>query len=361
MELQNLITEQFNNIISTEDLNTLSEDAARITGGLSKEYNISNILDTTISGEGLFNYEQLINTFKSLFLLELKSALILCVEILSVCIIIGVLKGLSTSFSSKSVSEISVMTCTMTIIAISIKSFQTTYNLAFDTVNIMTNTMEIITPILIGILISTGSIASGTILSPTIIGAITFVSFCIKKIILPLLFVATLLTLVNCLTEKNYVNKLSKLLRNTAVTLIGFLLVILSGIISIQGVLAETSDGILINTAKFSINNFVPIVGGFTSDTIDLFIKCMSTIKSVVGIFGIVLLTLLMAFPLIKILVISLIYKLTSALVEPITDSKISDGLNEMGTCVISIASIVFFNSLLFIIFITTIINLGGS
>ena len=49
MELQNLITEQFNNIISTEDLNTLSEDAARITGGLSKEYNISNILDTTIS------------------------------------------------------------------------------------------------------------------------------------------------------------------------------------------------------------------------------------------------------------------------------------------------------------------------
>ena len=67
MELQNLITEQFNNIISTEDLNTLSEDAARITGGLSKEYNISNILDTTISGEGLFNYEQLINTFKSLF------------------------------------------------------------------------------------------------------------------------------------------------------------------------------------------------------------------------------------------------------------------------------------------------------
>ena len=361
MELQNIITEQFNNIISTEDLNTLSEDAARITGGLSKEYNISNILDTTISGEGLFNYEQLINTFKSLFLLELKSALILCVEILSVCIIIGVLKGLSTSFSSKSVSEISVMTCTMTIIAISIKSFQTTYNLAFDTVNIMTNTMEIITPILIGILISTGSIASGTILSPTIIGAITFVSFCIKKIILPLLFVATLLTLVNCLTEKNYVNKLSKLLRNTAVTLIGFLLVILSGIISIQGVLAETSDGILINTAKFSINNFVPIVGGFTSDTIDLFIKCMSTIKSVVGIFGIVLLTLLMAFPLIKILVISLIYKLTSALVEPITDSKISDGLNEMGTCVISIASIVFFNSLLFIIFITTIINLGGS
>ena len=361
MELQNIITEQFNNIISTEDLNTLSEDAARITGGLSKEYNISNILDTTISGEGLFNYEQLINTFKSLFLLELKSALILCVEILSVCIIIGVLKGLSTSFSSKSVSEISVMTCTMTIIAISINSFQTTYNLAFDTVNIMTNTMEIITPILIGILISTGSIASGTILSPTIIGAITFVSFCIKKIILPLLFVATLLTLVNCLTEKNYVNKLSKLLRNTAVTLIGFLLVILSGIISIQGVLAETSDGILINTAKFSINNFVPIVGGFTSDTIDLFIKCMSTIKSVVGIFGIVLLTLLMAFPLIKILVISLIYKLTSALVEPITDSKISDGLNEMGTCVISIASIVFFNSLLFIIFITTIINLGGS
>ena len=159
---------------------------------------------------------------------------------------------------------------------------------------------------------------------------------------------------------KNYVNKLAKLLRNLSVGATGVILVILTGIISIQGLLSETSDGILISTAKYSMSNFIPIVGGFTSETVELFLKCMGTIRNVVGIFGIIIIVLLMAIPIIKILTISVIYKITAALVEPITESKIADGLNDMGSCIISIASIVFFNSLLFVIFITTIINIGG-
>ena len=47
-------------------------------------------------------------------------------------------------------------------------------------------------------------------------------------------------------------------------------------------------------------------------------------------------------------MVIALIYKITGALAEPMTDSKISAGLNEMGSCVISIGAIMFFTALLF-------------
>lgn len=87
----------------------------------------------------------------------------------------------------------------------------------------------------------------------------------------------------------------------------------------------------------------------------------MSTIKSVVGVFGIIIILILLLTPLIKIMVIALIYKITGALAEPMTDSKISAGLNEMGSCVISIGAIMFFTALLFIMFISTIIKIGGS
>ena len=130
---------------------------------------------------------------------------------------------------------------------------------------------------------------------------------------------------------------------------------------TLQGLLTETSDGLLINAAKYSLSSFIPIVGGFTSDTAELFIRCMGSIKSVVGVFGLVVLILMMAVPLLKIIVIGGIYKLTSALIEPVTDLKIADGLNDMGNTVISIGSVLFFTSLLFIIFLSIIMKIGGT
>ena len=361
MELEKIIREQFNNIITKDELDKITNRASKITGGLTEEFSISNILDKTLEGKSIFSQSDIIASLENLITLEVKNALIISVEILSICIIIGILKGLSSSFNSKSVADMSLIVCSMIIIGISINSFKMTYNIAIEAVSIMSNIMLIIMPMLIGILMATGLITSGTILSPLIIGSITFISYLIKKMIFPALFIATILALLNCLTEKNYVNKLSKLLRNLSVGIVSLIVVILTGIISIQGLLTETSDGILINTTKFSLSNFIPIVGNFTSDTIGLFLQCMGSIKSIVGIFGIIVLVLIMSIPIFKILLIALIYKLTAAVAEPVTSSKISDGLNDMGSSLVSIASILFFNSLLFIIFISIIINIGGS
>lgn len=63
----------------------------------------------------------------------------------------------------------------------------------------------------------------------------------------------------------------------------GLILAILSGIFSVQGLLTDTSDGLLINAARYSLSTFIPIVGGFTADTVDLFLRCMRSIKGIVG------------------------------------------------------------------------------
>ena len=197
-------------------------------------------------------------------------------------------------------------------------------------------------------------------MSPVVIGSVTGTGIILKRVILPAMFAATILALINCLTEKDYVNKLSKLLRNSAVAVTGLLMAILSGVISVQGLITDASDGLLINTAKYSLSTFIPIVGGFTADTCELFVKCMSTIKSIVGVFGMITIVIVILMPLIKILVIALIYKITAAAAEPICDSKISDGINDMGSCMISLGAIMFFAALLFIIFVSAIVGMGG-
>jgi len=360
MNNEDILREQFNNVIDRNLLDEMYKQGNEITGGISKNFTVENIFNAMIEGKSIFDNPEIIKDIKELFFYEVKSAVIIGIEIISICIIIGLIKNLSTSFGSKSVTDISLLVCTMIIIGISIENFKLTYNLAIDTVNTMAYTMGIMAPILLGILIATGGVTSGTILSPMIIGSVSGMAFILKTIVLPALFVATVLGLINCLTEKDYVNKLSKLLRNAAVVLTGLLLVILTGIITIQGLLTDTTDSLLINTAKYSLSTFIPIVGNFTSDTVELFLRCMTSIKSVTGIFGIIFLLLLVIVPIIKIVVIAVIYKITAALTEPVTDNKISSGLNDMGSCLISIASIMFFTALLFIMFITTIMKMGG-
>lgn len=361
MDYEQILDEQMNQVLKGEDISGISDEAYRLSEGLSDPFTLENILNSTIGQESIFHQEGLIDGVRSLLLYEVQNALVLGVEILSICIIIGLLKSLAEGFASKSVSQLSLMVCTMVIIGISINSFRISYQLVLDTVSTMVYTMEILMPILIGILIATGSVTSGTILSPVITGAVTGFAFLIKTIVLPALFVSTILSLINCLTEKDYVNKLAKLLRSASLFVTGLILTLLGGIITIQGLLTETSDGLLISTAKYSLSTFIPIVGGFTSDTVELFLRCMGSIKSVVGVFGLLMLVLMMAVPLLKVVIAGAIYKLTAALVEPITDTKIADGLNEMGSTMISMASVLFFTSLLFIIFISTIMRIGGA
>ena len=364
MDYGQIVKEQLNNVIDHDQMKGIDEignQASEISKGLSDQFSFEDIIDATLNGESIFDSGQLIESLKGLIVYEVRSAMIIGTEILLICIAIGLLNNLASSFGKKSVSEVSLLICIMIIVGISIKSFDTAYELCMDSVTVMVNTMEILTPVLIGVLIATGNITSGTVFSPVIIGAVTGTGILLKKIILPAMFAATIMALINCLTEKNYVNKLSKLIRNLAVGMTGLILAIMSGIITVQGLITETSDGLIINTAKYSLNTFIPIVGGFTSDTVELFLRCMGSIKSIVGVFGIITLVLIIAVPIIKILIIALIYKLTAAAAEPIAESKISDGLNDMGSCLVSMASIMFFAALLFIIFISVIVGTGNA
>ena len=93
MEYQEILQEQFNNVVDEDSINSILSEAGDITGGLAQQFSAENILNATMEGRSIFDDPAIVENLKELFFLEIKSALLLCVEILSICIIIGVLKG----------------------------------------------------------------------------------------------------------------------------------------------------------------------------------------------------------------------------------------------------------------------------
>ena len=154
--------------------------------------------------------------------------------------------------------------------------------------------------------------------------------------------------------------KLSSFLRRAAIFITGFSITIFSGITAIQGIVTKSADGILINTTKFSLDNFIPIVGGFAADSLDMVISCIGVIKNAVGIIGIIAIIALLITPVIKILSIAVIYKLIAIAAEPIASKNISDSLSEIGTSAITMTVVLATGAFMFLIFITIIMGIGG-
>ena len=358
MEYETIIREQLDSMDlgELEDIAADSQDSFQIID----EITVEGIINDLLNGQPMFDSDKILNNILELFLMEIRAAIVVACEILVVCIMIGLLDSMSNSFGSKTVSSLGTMICSFVIIALCIVTFYQTYESCSETVDIMTTTMEILLPIMIPLLISMGGLSSGTIMDPVIIGAVTGFSAIMQHLVIPLVFLSAIFILINSITEKSYIKKLAVFLRKAALFITGFTITIFSGITAIQGIITKSADGVLINTARFSIDNFIPIIGGFAADSLEMVIGCLGLIKSTVGIIGIITIISLITLPIIKILAIAIIYKITAVAAEPITNKNISDSLNEIGTAAITMTVVLAASALMFLVFITTIMGMGG-
>lgn len=358
MDYEKVIEEQLNSM-DVSELERIMEESTE-SGGVFENMSVSDIVDNLLNGEPLFDSDKILDNLLNLFLLEVKSAVFLGCEILAVCIVIGLLTNFSDSFGSKTVSYLGSIICSCVIIALCIGNFHQTYEYCQDTMNTMTTAMGILLPIMIPLLIAMGGISSGGILNPTIAGAVTGFNFIMQHVVLPLVFLSAVFILINSITEKDYVKKLSVFLRKGSIFITGLVITIFSGLTAIQGIVTKSADGILINTTKFSLDNFVPIVGGFAADSLDMVISCVGLIKNSIGIIGIVIIISLLIMPIIKILAVAAVYKLVAIASEPIASKSISDCLNEIGTAAITMTVVLGASAFMFLIFITIIMGMGG-
>lgn len=355
MDYKNLINEQ----LEAMDLETLEElIGGEDPTGLS-QLGVQEIVDRLVNGQPIFQPDQMIHSVTSFFLKEVQSSIALGIHILTICILMALMIHMSSAFGKSAVSTIGSLVASCAVIALCLFNFIHVYQLCGDAISRMATVMQVVLPILLPLLIAMGGITSGSILNPVILGAVTLFTTILQKLILPLLFLSSVFILGNSLADRDYIKKLAILFRNCGIFLIGISVTLFSGLTAIQGFVTESTDSMLVKTVKFSVDNLVPIVGGFAADSMDMVLSCTGIIKNSIGIVGLLLILSLLLVPLLKLLAIALVYKVTAALVEPIGNKVVSDCLNELGTTVITLGVVVMLGGMLFLIFLTILIGIG--
>ena len=220
--------------------------------------------------------------------------------------------------------------------------------------------MNLLVPIIITLMITTGSIASANLIQPILLFVITFIGNLITGIIIPLVLISTSLGIVSKISDKIQIDKLSKFFKSSVVWVLGVVLTVFVGLLSIEGSLSSNVDGITAKTAKAAVSSFIPVVGKILGDAVDTVIGCSSILKNATGIIGIIIIGIVI-LPIIKLAALMGIYYLGAALCQPIADEKIVSLLEQMGDTFKIFLAIMCSVSVMLIIGTTLVIKISNS
>ncbi|MDT8975985.1 stage III sporulation protein AE [Paenibacillus sp. chi10] len=303
------------------------------------------------------------NVFKAIGKFMLQEVFMngkLIVTIVILVVFSMVLETLQTAFERNTVSKIAYTISYMVIIILAINSFQIAIGFAKEAISSMINFMMAMVPLLLTLLASMGNVVTVTVMHPLIIFMVHLVGTLIYVGVFPLLFFSAILHIVSSISDKYKVTQLANLMRSISVGLLGVLLTIFLGVISVQGATSSVTDGVSIRTAKYITGNFVPVIGRAFSDATDTVISASLLVKNAVGLSGVIILLFLCAFPAIKILTLALIYNASAAIMQPLGDSPVLGCLKTIGKSMIYVFAALAAVGLMFFLAITILITAGN-
>ncbi|HDR4859626.1 MULTISPECIES: stage III sporulation protein AE [Bacillus] len=313
-----------------------------------------------VKGEKEFSLKEwMIGLLKYLFH-ELAANGKLLGTLIMLTIFSALLQSLQSTFSKSSVSKIADAVVYMVLIIFALNSFYVVMTYARETIQTMIDFILALLPILLALIATGGGVVSVSFFHPVIIFLMNTSGLLMNYIVLPLLLLATILSIVSTMSDQYKVTKLSKLLQNVSVGIIGIFLTIFLGVLSVQGTATAVADGIAVKTAKFVTGNFIPVVGRMFTEAADTVISASGLLKNTVGIIGLVILCLIVAFPAIQIFCIAFIYKFAAAVLQPVGSGAIIQCLDIIGRSIIYVFACLAIVSFMFFLSITIIIAAGN-
>ncbi|PDZ09266.1 stage III sporulation protein AE [Bacillus pseudomycoides] len=355
---KNVVDQQLDKL-GIEDVKQFWDGLVTKYGGYLPESQKGSFMEF-VKGEKEFSIKEwMIGLLKYLFH-ELVANGKLLGTLIMLTIFSALLQSLQSAFSKSSISKIADAVVYMVLIIFALNSFYVVMTYARETIQTMVDFILALLPILLALIATGGGVVSVSFFHPIIIFLMNTSGLLMNYIVLPLLLLATILSIVSTMSDQYKVTKLSKLLQNVSVGIIGIFLTVFLGVLSVQGTATAVADGIAVKTAKFVTGNFIPVVGRMFTEAADTVISASGLLKNTVGIIGLVILCLIVAFPAIQIFCIAFIYKFAAAVLQPVGGGAIIKCLDIIGRSIIYVFSCLAIVSFMFFLSITIIIAAGN-
>jgi len=329
---------------------------------IDSEYdiNIHNVFNNLITGEKTNIGNTVLNKVLTILGSEVKENIAIIIKIICIAIISSILNNLANNYGNSEVTQIGVFISYISIIVIVMSSFNNILGIISTSITTLNSFIYSLVPILFSLVLATGSITTSTIFQPIILFLITAIDVLLTKIIIPVTLVYTVINIVSDIGEKVQLSKLAGIIKSTTVWALGLSLTLLIGVMSLEGSLSSSIDGVTGKTAKAAVTNFIPVVGKVLGDSVETVLGSINILKNGIGVVGVIVIVSICLAPIIKIAIIMGMYYLLSAIIEPICDNKIVKCINHVGDSMKMLLAIVTSISVMYIVAITLVVKISN-
>lgn len=351
-EIMSSIEEKFN-------IGSFISQAEEYTGDFLDNTNLSDILNEAMQGK--INNQTIYKKIIKILGKEVSSNIKILISILIIVVIHGILKSITDSLENSNVSQIIYFVQYILIVTLIMSNFTEIIKLIKETASNLVGFINVLIPLLLTLMVYTGSITTSTVLEPILLFVSNFIGNIIANILIPVVLIIVVFSVISKITERIQIERISKFLKSSVVWFLGIFLTIFVGLVSLEGTLSSSVDGITAKTAKATVSSLIPVVGKVLGDVVDSVLGCGIILKNAVGAVGVIVIIGICIVPVIKVAVLSIMYSLASAIVEPVADTKIVKLLEEMSGVFKLLLAILCSLSVILIIGVTMVVKISNS
>ncbi len=283
-----------------------------------------------IAGKYDENPEALTNALFSLITESVKSALPPLIAVFAIALLYSIVGGFSSGFLKKSTAELIYFACYAAMISVVTAKVVSLLLSATSTVNSMKSLMNAAFPLLLTLLTTLGAVTTASVYQPMTAILTTGITTIVTSVVLPLFIAATAVGIIGNLSKNVKLTKLTAFFKSCANFVLGGVFGIFATFLSVQGLTGAIADTVSIKTAKFALQSYVPLLGGYLSDGFDLVLAGVVLIKNSAGLVTTLLVVAAIAAPVLEIAIFSLGLKLVGGLIEPFSDERFSSMLSDV-------------------------------
>lgn len=255
---ENLTQQMIKEEQNTFGISDFVKETNKYTNDFFDDLNVSDVLNSAINGK--VDNSNIFKKILNLFGKEIVSSLKTIIAVLTIVLIHSIIKVVAENLETSNISKIIYYVQYILIVTIIMSNFSDLILSITNTIQNLVGFMNTLVPLLITLMIYTGSIATSSLLEPIILFIIEFISNIIVNLILPGVSIITAIIIVSKLSDKVQINKLAKFLKSSIVWFLGIVLTVFVGVISLEGTLASSVDGITAKTAKAAVSSMIPVV-----------------------------------------------------------------------------------------------------
>lgn len=269
--------------------------------------------------------------------------------LLLLIIVAAVLSGFSGVFQSRQVSQMGFYLVYILMITCCLHTFRMTAATVEEGIGKLLRFMEVFSPaFFICMAAAVGSISSIAFYN-LVLFLLFLVELVIQHVILPLIHICLMVQVLNFLSEEAYLSKFAELIKMVVGWSLKTLLALVTGAGIVQGILSPSVDAVK-RSALTKGAEMIPGIGDALGGMTEVVLGTTVLVKNGIGIAGAVLTAGICLFPILNMAVLTLLYKMLAAVVQPVSDPRIVEVVSCVGEGYQMLLQVVCTTGLLFLI-----------